>query len=175
MRKVIVVPYDEEWKTQFEVEAQALRGIFGEDIITVHHIGSTSVPGLGAKPVIDILPVVPDLTRVDQYNSVMSALGYEAKGENGLPGRRYFQKGGDDRTHHVHIYKQGNPEIERHLAFRDYLRAHPEEAARYGELKTALANRFPYDVSSYIEGKHKMATEIEEKALVWLMKNDGEV
>lgn len=78
------------------------------------------------------------------FNQPLAAVGYEPKGEHGVSGRRYFRKGGDRRTHHVHVYEGGNPEIMRHLAFRDYLRTHAEDARRYGEVKQALARQFPH-------------------------------
>jgi len=161
MRKVEVKAYSEAWKKIFNEEALRIQEIFGADIMEIHHFGSTSVTGLSAKPVIDMMPVVQDIRKVDDYNTAMVALGYEPKGENGLPGRRYFQKGGDNRTHHIHIYELGNPEIERHLAFRDFLRVHPNIAEKYGNLKEALAKEFPYDIDAYMNGKEKLAKEIE--------------
>ncbi|ASN05408.1 GrpB family protein [Virgibacillus necropolis] len=150
MRKVEVCSYHEKWLSMFEKEADKLRTIFGEQVVVIHHIGSTSVPGLKAKPVIDIMPVVKEINVVDKYINSMENIGYEPKGENGIPERRYFQKGGDNRTHHVHIYQLGNYEIKRHLAFRDYLRTHPESKKRHGELKQKLAQQFPHDIESYI-------------------------
>ena len=167
MRKVEVVAYSEDWKKKFDEEAILLQKIFGLEIQMIHHIGSTSVDGLSSKPIIDMMPVVRDIRKIDAYNSAMIAIGYEPKGENGLPGRRYFQKGGDNRTHHVHMYELGNPEIERHLAFRDFLRVHSIIARKYGDLKEALAEQFPYDIDAYINGKDKLAKEIEKQALHW--------
>ena len=167
MRKVEVKPYDEQWISDFEEECRRLYKVFGSEIIEVHHIGSTSVNGLYAKPIIDIMPIVRDINRIDGFNTAMVAIGYEPKGENGIAKRRYFQKGGDNRTHHVHIYEGGNPEIERHLAFRDYLRAYPDVAQEYGSLKEKLSQRFPYDIESYIKGKEQLALEIERKAIAW--------
>ena len=126
MRKVEVKLYDGKWGSMFEEESRRLYEIFGAEIIELHHIGSTSVKGLHAKPIIDLMPVVKDIHRMNDYNTAMIAIGYEPKGENGIAGRRYFQKGGDHRTHHVHMYAWGHSEIKRHLAFRDYLRAHPK-------------------------------------------------
>lgn len=166
-RKVTVEEYSTDWKKQFDEEAILLQKIFGLEIQMIHHIGSTSVNGLSAKPIIDMMPVVRDITKIDSYNDAIIAIGYEPKGENGLPGRRYFQKGGDNRTHHVHIYEIGNPEIERHLAFRDYLRLHSDIAKEYGDLKVGLAKLFPYDIEAYINGKEKLAKEIEQKAIHW--------
>ena len=167
MRKVEVSKYNPVWVQQFTEEAAVLAGIFGKEIIQIHHIGSTSVPGMSAKPIIDIMPVIRDLNQADSFNEKMEQAGYEAKGENGLPGRRYFQKGGDLRSHHVHMYEEGNPEIARHLAFRDYLRCRPDAARAYSERKEQLALLFPFDISGYIEGKASLVKEIEKKALQW--------
>lgn len=167
LRKVKVKPYNEQWFSMFEEEENKLHEIFGSEIIEIHHIGSTSVNGLKAKPIIDIMPVVRDIKRIDEFNTAMVTIGYEPKGENGISGRRYFQKGGDNRTHHVHIYELGNPEIKRHLVFRDYLRAHPDTAKKYGDLKEELSQRFPYDIESYVKGKEKLVLEIELKAVTW--------
>jgi len=167
MRKVEVTKYNEEWISIFKEEVHKLIKVFGNELIDIHHIGSTSIKGMKAKPIIDILPVVKDIMRIDQYDNAMVLIGYESKGENGIPERRYFQKGGDQRTHHVHIYEKGNPEIDRHLAFRDFLRAHPEDAIKYGNIKEELSKQFPYDIESYIEGKEEIVKEIERKALAW--------
>lgn len=167
MRKVEVTPYNKDWPLMYEEEAKKLCKIFGSEVIEVYHIGSTSVDGLIAKPVIDIMPVVTDVDRVDDFNTVMIDIGYEPKGENGLPGRRFFQKGGDERTHHIHFYGIGDTEIERHLAFRNYLRMHPDAVKKYGSLKKELSQRFPNDIEAYISGKEQLVSEIEKKAIDW--------
>lgn len=167
MRKVEVTPYNPQWISKFKKEAHTLHNIFGSEIIEIHHIGSTSVRGLKAKPIIDMMPVVKEINRMNEFNIAMAAIGYEPREENGIPGRRYFQKGGDNRTHHVHIYELGNPEIERHLVFRDYLRSHPDAVKKYGDLKEELSQRFTYDIEAYIKGKEHLVLEIERNALVW--------
>ncbi|MFP7298973.1 GrpB family protein [Neobacillus niacini] len=167
MRKVEVCSYSEKWAQMFLEEAEKLKQIFGNEIVDIHHIGSTSVPGLKAKPIIDIMPVVKNINSVDKHNTVMQEIGYNPKGENGIAGRRYFQKGGDNRSHHIHIYQTGSKEIKRHLAFRDYLRTHPDAKIAYGDLKEKLAQQFPYDIDSYINGKDQLAKEIERRALDW--------
>lgn len=171
LRKVEVSSYNEKWTVLFEQEAEKLKLIFGNEIVAIHHIGSTAVTGLKAKPIIDIMPVVRDISLVDKYNEKMRDIGYEPKGENGIPERRYFQKGGDDRTHHVHIYQVGSPEIKRHLAFRDYLQKHSDEMKSYGELKEKLAQQFPFDIESYINGKESFVKKTEAKALEWAKEN----
>jgi GrpB-like predicted nucleotidyltransferase (UPF0157 family) len=167
MRRVEVKSYDEQWVSNFEDEAKTLHEIFGMEIIEIHHIGSTSVNGLKAKPIIDIMPIVREINRIDEFNTKMISIGYEPKGENGITGRRFFQNGGDNRTHHIHFFELGNPEIERHLAFRDYLRSHSDVAKKYGDLKEELSKRFPYDIESYIKGKEQLVLEIERKAVAW--------
>src|SRR5690606_290693 len=146
MRAVTVLPYDKEWVSIFEKETAKLKSILGDQVVAVHHFGSTSVPGLAAKPIIDILLVVKDISVMDGYNEALQAIGYMGKGENGIAGRRYFQKGGDNRTHHLHTYQVGSPEIHRHLVFRDYLRSHPSAAREYGELKGQLGQQYPWDI-----------------------------
>ena len=167
MRKVEVSPYNNRWSSMFDKEANVLREIFGSQIVEIHHIGSTSVKGLNAKPVIDIMPVVKIIHKVDLFNEEMKKSGYEPVGENGLAGRRFFQKGGNNRSHHIHVYQLGNPEIDRHLAFRDYLREHLIVATQYGNLKEKLSQQFPSDIGSYIAGKEQLIVEIEHKALSW--------
>ena len=171
LRKVEVYSYSKKWPLMFAEEVAKLKLIFGNELVDIHHIGSTSVPGLKAKPIIDIMPVVRDIKVVDKYNQKMQDIGYEPKGENGIPGRRYFQKGGDNRSHHVHIYQVGSNEIKRHLAFRDYLQRHPDVKKSYGELKERLAQQFPYNNESYINGKERLIREIEIRALDWYKKN----
>ncbi|UTR16507.1 GrpB family protein [Salipaludibacillus sp. LMS25] len=171
MRKVEVKPFNENWSLLFEEESKKLSGIFGDQVIEVHHIGSTAVPGLRAKPIIDMMPVVKNIESVEAYNEDMMAIGYEPKGENGIQERRYFQKGGDNRTHHVHVYQHGNNDIIRHLAFRDYLTAYPEKKKEYGDLKHELAKRYPYNIVAYMSGKEGLIKEIEKHALQWYVKN----
>ncbi|MBN8233878.1 GrpB family protein [Halobacillus kuroshimensis] len=167
MRKVEVVSYDSNWSFFFEQEKQLLEKIFSPTLVEVHHIGSTAVPGLAAKPVIDLLPVVSELKAVDEAVAAMEEAGYEAKGENGLPGRRFFQKGGQDRTHHVHVFEVGSPEIERHLVFRDYLRTHDAERNAYGRLKKQLAQAHRFNIDAYIEGKGGFVQQLQQDAWDW--------
>lgn len=166
--KVTVHAYNSNWPHLFKEEAEKLKVIFGDQLIDIYHIGSTSVPGLHAKPIIDMLPVLKDIKIADQLASEMEDLGYEALGEYGLPGRRYFRKGADNRTHHVHMYDpSSNDEIERHVAVRDYLRQHPEAAAEYGALKVKLAVAHPNDIESYISGKNDFVQQLESRAVQW--------
>jgi GrpB-like predicted nucleotidyltransferase (UPF0157 family) len=170
VRKVEVVPFCEQWSMLFHKEAEKIKEIFGEHCLNIYHIGSTSIPGMHAKPVIDLLVEVKDIENVDEYNEQMAELGYEAVGENGIPKRRYFRKGGDERTHHVHVFQTGSEHIVRHLAFKEYMIAHPDEAQAYSELKQTLARQFPTDIEAYIKGKDPFIKEVEKKALKFLLK-----
>lgn len=166
--KIEVVEYDQNWPALFAEEAEKIKGILGPELLEIHHIGSTSVQGLRAKPIIDILPVVRDIQIVDEHGLEFAALGYEALGEFGLKGRRYFRKGRKKRTHQVHIFSMDNAgEIIRHLALRDYLRSHPWKAREYARLKSELAALYPHDPSAYMDGKDQFVQELEKEALRW--------
>lgn len=168
---VTVVAYDASWPELYQAEAEKIRAVLGDNLLAIHHIGSTAVPGLQAKPIIDILPVVRDLARVDACNPAFEQLGYECMGEFGIPGRRYFRKGGDNRTHQIHIFQEcSTADIQRHLAVRDYLRAHPAEVEAYGALKSRLALAFPMDIEGYCDGKDEFVKQLERRALAWFEK-----
>ncbi|BAY93243.1 MULTISPECIES: GrpB family protein [unclassified Tolypothrix] len=167
--KVEVVPHDATWSVKFEEEAKRIALALGDNVVAIHHIGSTSIPNIYAKPIIDLLVQVKDLAKLDQQCSAMIALGYEAMGEFGLPGRRFFRKDNEagTRTHHVHIFVFDIFEVQRHLAFRDYMIAHPDDALKYSDLKRQLAKQFPQDIQGYVNGKDGFVKEMERKALEW--------
>lgn len=165
---IVVTEYNPLWADMFETEAMKIKKILSKNCIAIHHIGSTSVVGLAAKPIIDILPVVYNLKDVDEAAAEFEKIGYEYMGEFGISGRRYLRKGGDERTHHVHIFAENSLyDIERHLAVRDYLRTHPAACERYGRLKKELANRYPYDIEGYCDGKEEFVQRLEKEALEW--------
>ena len=167
-RKIEVVPHDSKWSDLFEEAVQELTAVFGEDVVAAHHIGSTAIPGILAKPIIDVLLIVRDIDRIDSFNREMRRRGYLPQGEFGIAGRRFFIKGSEiHRTHHIHVFEEGHMAINRHLVFRDYLRAHPDDAQAYSRLKDELAQRFPHDIDGYMAGKHDFIKEIERRAEVW--------
>ncbi|EDP69093.1 hypothetical protein CAT7_06216 [Carnobacterium sp. AT7] len=169
--KIKVVEYREEWSKLFQVESKKIQDIFGKELIAIHHIGSTSVPHLNAKPIIDIMPIVKKIEHVDSFNIQMSKIGYEPLGEYGIEGRRFFRKGGDQRTHHIHVFQNTNKnDMERHLAVRDYLRTHYEARRDYGNLKRELAIKFPNNINSYSDGKDEFVKNLERKALLWYLE-----
>jgi GrpB-like predicted nucleotidyltransferase (UPF0157 family) len=117
------------------------------------------------------MPLVRDICTVDAYNPVMQALGYRPMGEFGIAQRRYFPKGGNHRTHHVHVFAAGNPAATRHLAFRDYLTAFPEKARAYSELKHGLAAGYPTDIGAYVAGKEALVSQLATEASAWYKQN----
>lgn len=170
MRKVEVVEYDPTWTGKFEEESGKIRRLFDSELVAIHHIGSTSVPGLDAKPIIDMMPVVRQIERVDGLIGHMEALGYRSFGEHGIPGRRFFAKGEDVRTVHVHIFEAEDEGVVRHLAFRDYLMAFPDVRIEYAALKKQLASQHPDDIESYIQGKQEWVSETERVATTWYLR-----
>ncbi len=149
------------------MESETLGDILSPNLVNIYHIGSTAVPGLMAKPVIDIMLSVQSLNILDQQSQKIASLDYEVMGEFGMPGRRYFRKGLIDRTHQIHAFVQEDHNITRHLAFRDYLRNHPDIAAEYGILKKQLAELYPSDIIKYGDGKEDFITIHEKKAMQW--------
>jgi GrpB-like predicted nucleotidyltransferase (UPF0157 family) len=166
IRKVEVVPHDPNWLNLFETESKQIEIALGENVIKVHHIGSTSIETIYAKPIIDILVEVKSIDRVDEQNSSMQLLGYQCMGEFGIKERRFFLKDNSAgiRTYHVHTFEVGSAQITRHLAFRDYLNVHVEDALTYSSLTRSLGSKYPNDIEGYINGKHDFIQEIDRKA-----------
>jgi GrpB-like predicted nucleotidyltransferase (UPF0157 family) len=172
-RTVEVLDHDPQWRVLFEQEQNLLTAALGDTAVAAHHIGSTSVPGLAAKPIIDILLEVTDLEALDRAAPALDALGYEAKGQNGIAGRRYFQKGGLARTHHLHAFRTGDRNLLRHLAFRDYLVAHPSVALAYADLKRRLASEHRYETVKYQDGKEEFILQHQAMALARASAGQG--
>ncbi|MDB5540593.1 MAG: putative nucleotidyltransferase, GrpB family [Devosia sp.] len=161
-------PHDPQWAAAADREAGRLRLMLGDKLVTVHHIGSTSIPGLIAKPILDLLPVVRSIGALDDARARIEGLGYQWWGEFGLPGRRYctlVDKVSGKRLVQLHCYEDGSPEVTRHLAFRDYLRAHPELAAEYEAVKRRCAEAHPDSSHAYAECKGDWVKRVETEAL----------
>jgi GrpB-like predicted nucleotidyltransferase (UPF0157 family) len=175
MRKVEVVPHDPRWRDAFKAEAKQVAVALGENVVAIHHIGSTAIPDIYAKPVVDLLVEVRDIAQVDGRSSAMESLGYEVMGEYGIRGRRYFRKDNQEeiRTHNVHTFEARSVEVERHLAFRDYMIAHPGEAQRYSELKRKLAEAHPQSIDGYMDGKDGFIKEMDRRAARWRKSQAG--
>ena len=147
--RVSVVPYDDAWEELFEAEAEQIRAALGSELRVIEHVGSTAVPGLAAKPVIDIAISVESLDELDI--AALEELGYRyvPAFEEDSPDRRYLTRG----DYHLHAYEQEHEEFMDFLRFRDYLRTHPEDADAYGDLKLTLAAEFLDDRAGYQAAK----------------------
>lgn len=160
--------YSADWPREFEREAQRLKSLLGGELRAVHHIGSTSVPGLSAKPIVDLLPVAGDIGRIDEQTSRLEQAGYKAWGEYGIAGRRFFTKDrGGYRTHNIHVFEEGDAQIERHLAFCAYLRADDPMRDQYAALKRDVYARHPDDIAAYSAGKDAWIKRVEPLAVAW--------
>jgi len=155
---VRLVEYDERWPALFAAESARMLSAVSEFPLTLEHIGSTAVPGLCAKPVLDILaghaPAVPIL----QYVAPFERAGYEHRGDGGIVGHQFFRRG-QPRAYHIHLVEWGGRLWREYLAFRDYLRSDRPAAARYAEIKQSLAVRFPRDREAYLTGKSSFVVE----------------
>jgi GrpB-like predicted nucleotidyltransferase (UPF0157 family) len=166
---VRVVPYDARWPNVFRLQSQRLLECFEHGLASIHHIGSTSVPGLCAKPVIDVLIETDDLATFDRATDCLEERGYGARGEYGVPGRRYFSRPATatELKVHVHGFSRGSRHAADHLRFRDHLRAHPAVAARYCDLKRRLAAEHRGDASAYQAGKTEFIERVEPPVAAW--------
>ena len=175
-RIVEVLPYDPTWPQIYCAEASQVSTVLGANLLAAYHIGSTAVPGLAAKPIIDILLVVRELQALDTCNTALAALGYQAKGEHGIIGRRYFsKKEGDRHLFHLHAYAEGHADIIQHMNFREFLIAHPGAVVDYQTLKQGLAEQFRDAPAEYTAGKADFIREVEKWAAAWRAGLDQEI
>jgi GrpB-like predicted nucleotidyltransferase (UPF0157 family) len=164
---VRLVDYDPDWPRQAQERIARLR-VLEPVLVVVHHIGSTSVPGLIAKPIIDLMPLVTDLAALDLERAAVEGLGYRWHGEYGIAGRRYCTADvGNRRVAQLHFFAMGDPGVPRHLAFRDYLRAHPGIVAAYAAEKRRARDLHPGDHQAYGAEKRGWIDRTEAAALAW--------
>lgn len=136
MGKLELKEHSNLWKSAYDKESVLLKKVFEGELLFIHHIGSTSIKGMLAKPIVDILIEVQDINKTILYEKAMENSGYVCKGENGIKGRRYYVKNKNNvRSYHVHVYQIGSIEATKHLAFRDYLIENEDAAKRYQNLK----------------------------------------
>ena len=166
---VVIVPYDPRWPRLFQAESELLRKQIGSVLEALEHVGSTAVPRLAAKPIIDIMPGLRQLSDARGCIEPLAAIGYEyvPEYEDELPERRYFRKGpAEGRTHHVHMVEVATEFWQQNLLFRDYLRTHSETAEEYEALKHRLAREHGTDRDAYTNGKTSFTEAVIEKARV---------
>lgn len=161
---VTLHPYHDEWPLLFRHEAAQLQAAIGAYVLDIQHVGSTSILGLSAKPIIDIAVAVDNFEAAAICIQPLEALGYHYRGEAGIPRRHYFVKG-DPSTYHLHMNEISSADWQQQIAFRDYLRQHPDQALAYAQLKTQLASQFPTDRLAYTESKSGFIAGVLQKAL----------
>jgi GrpB-like predicted nucleotidyltransferase (UPF0157 family) len=171
---VTLAAYDPAWPQLAARHAERL-AVLGGTLVAVHHIGSTSVPGLAAKPIIDLMPLVTSLAALDAERGRLEALGYDWHGEFGIAGRRYCAlcDAAGNRLAHVHFFSADSPQVERHIAFRDYLRAHAAAARAYEREKRRARELHPEDSHAYTDEKAAWVRETEARALAWFAGQRG--
>lgn len=160
---VRLAPYTAEWERLFEEEKERLQAAIGQYVLSIQHVGSTAIPGMVAKPIIDIGIAVTDLDQARVCIQPVEQLGYEYRGEHGIPRRHYFAKG-DPRTHHIHMNEIRGRDWQNQVLFRDYLIQHPESAEEYAALKVALATQYAADREAYLAGKAPFIERTLEEA-----------
>jgi GrpB-like predicted nucleotidyltransferase (UPF0157 family) len=172
---VVIEDYAPEWPLEFEVLRKVLVRHLGDVVRSVEHVGSTSVPGLAAKPIIDLDVVLASRDELAESIQRLAHLGYRHQGDLGVGDREAFSRDGASDVprdgsgrawlaHHLYVCPPGSGELDRHLAFRDWLRAHPEDARAYAELKRGLASRFRANWDAYVEGKTEFIESILKRA-----------
>lgn len=162
---VIVVEYDPSWPALFRFFRERLARALGSMAAAIEHVGSTAVSHLAAKPIIDIDVLLADEADLPAAIDRLADIGYVYQGDLGIPGREAFLAPAQDSPHHLYVCPPQSREFQKHLAFRDYLRAHPEEAKEYGDLKQALALEFKDNRSAYIDGKTEFVARMTDRAM----------
>ncbi len=171
--RVLLAPHDPRWARMAEAEAARLKEALGDVLVTVHHMGSTAIPGIAAKPVVDLMPTVTGLEALEARRVDVEALGYLWRGEFGIPERRYCVLERDGmRVFHTHFFVEGHANIARQLLFRDYLRAHRGEALAYQEIKREAAAAHPWDSLAYNEHKSAWILACQERAKAWAAERE---
>ena len=167
--RVWLEPHDPNWIGMAAEEAARIASVLGDLLIAVHHIGSTSIPNIAAKPTVDLMPAVRPQADIDACREPMEGLGYLWRGEFGIPGRRYcvLERAGK-RLFHVHIFPDGHSNIITQLAFRDYLRSHRGEALAYEAVKREAAAAHPADSLKYNDHKAAWIRACQQRAEAWI-------
>jgi GrpB-like predicted nucleotidyltransferase (UPF0157 family) len=170
-KDVIVLPYDPQWAIEFERLSTFLWSICGSSIVVIHHVGSTSVEGLVAKPILDIDIEIRSLNFFNTVKEKLSFAGYRHEGDLDIPGREAFKVDSSPfMAHHLYVCTSDALELKRHLAFRDHLRTHPKDKDAYGEIKLNAAQHHPTDIDGYMDDKNEIITDIYNQ-----LKEEGKI
>ena len=161
-RKVIVLPYDKAWRSDFEKIKAEIEGVAGDLIVGIEHVGSTSVEGMSAKPCIDLDIVIEDVSGMDAIVNRLETIGYIHEGDLGIKGREAFKYISKPhlKPHHLYVCPKDSEELHRHITFRDFLRTHPDAVKKYSKVKEEAAALFPDDIDGYIKYKLSCIAEL---------------
>jgi GrpB-like predicted nucleotidyltransferase (UPF0157 family) len=162
---VVVVEYDPSWPESFRFFRRRLTGALGGIAAAVEHVGSTAVPGLAAKPIIDIDVLLASADTQPSAIACLARIGYSHQGDLGIPEREAFLAPANDSPHHLYVCPPSSREFQRHVALRNYLRSNPEEAKAYSDLKKTLALKFDVDRAAYIVGKNEFVAGLVKRAM----------
>ena len=161
-KKVVVLPYDPKWASDFQQIRDEIEEAVGHLILRIEHVGSTSVAGMSAKPCIDLDAVIADASRLPAVISGLEAIGYIHEGDLGIKGREAFKYTDKShlQNHHLYVCPQDSEELHRHLTFRDYLKTHPEAVAAYSRVKETAARLYPDSIDGYMAYKSACIEEL---------------
>lgn len=164
-KHVVVNSYDPIWAKDFIAIRDELNNVLSDLVLGIEHVGSTSVEGLSAKPIIDIDVIIQDRENLPDVISALQKIGYSHEGDQGIPGREAFKYEGKEhlRKHHLYVCAKDAEELRRHLAFRDYLRSNPDAVAEYSRIKEEGALLYPWDIDKYIEHKSPFIESIYKR------------
>jgi GrpB-like predicted nucleotidyltransferase (UPF0157 family) len=163
------VDYDPHWPAVFETLRAEIAGTLGDLALTIEHVGSTAVPGLAAKPIIDIDVLLRSASGLSACMERLATLGYKHRGDLGIPEREAFAAPPDHPAHHLYVCPPKSQEFRRHVALRNYLRTHPSDASSYAELKRSLAIRYRDERAAYMEGKREFIESLLRTAAPGLL------
>lgn len=161
---IVVIPYDVIWKQEFKKIEKELLVVIQDEVLSIEHVGSTSVEGLHAKPIIDI-DIVIDNDKFSIVKQKLKEIDYEHVGDLGIVGREAFSYKNKENLmeHHLYVCNKDSNELKRHITFRNYLRLHADERDRYGRIKIEMAKKFPHDIDNYLLGKEAVILDIYKK------------
>lgn len=162
VKNIVVEPYNPKWKTDFEKIKSEIETVISDFIVRIEHVGSTSVSGLSAKPIIDVDIVIKNYSVFDNIVERLHSIGYIYEGDLGIEGREAFkyENKPDLQEHHLYVCPENSKELHRHITFRDYLRLNPDAVAEYGKIKLEAAKLYPNDIEKYLEYKSSCIQKI---------------
>jgi GrpB-like predicted nucleotidyltransferase (UPF0157 family) len=161
---VIIEDYDPRWPEQFELLCSRIAPALGTLAVAIEHVGSTAVPGLAAKPIIDIDVLLRSVADLSEAITLLASLGYQHQGNLGVPGREAFRPPPNDVPHHLYVHEPASREYSRHIMLRNHMRANPEDAQAYEQLKRALASEYRDDREAYSQAKTEFVEAILRRA-----------